>query len=348
MNTNAPAVIPVRDDLDWPEPLRRRAVICALAALLVVLWLGLFAALFGALAGYVLMSLVRRPRLKQLPTVRRVGNVLLAVALIAGGVFALVEGVHLLLNASSDGLPRLMQLVADTLDHIRNFAPDWAVARLPESADELQRALSNWLRDHARDMQHWGHEALRVLAHLVIGLIIGVMARVSIHRRPATAALSALAVARWRQLALAFRDVLSAQLRIALVNAGLTAIYLLVALPSFGFRVPLAMTLVAFTFFASLVPIVGNLLSNTAIIVATLTVSPWLGVASLVFLVVIHKLEYFLNAHFVGNRVDMPVYALLATMLLLEAGFGVVGVVAAPVYCAWLTRELRDNGWIGA
>jgi predicted PurR-regulated permease PerM len=336
------------NDLEWPEPLRRRAVICALVALLVVLKLGLFPALFGALAGYVLMSLVHRPRAKDVPRRRRIANALMAVAIVVGGIVALVEGFHLLLNASSGGLPKLMQLAADTLDHIRSFAPEWLVATLPDTADELQRALSNWLRDHAREMQHWGHEALRVLAHLLIGLVIGVMARISIHRRPATAPLSALAIARWRQLALAFRDVLSAQLRIALVNAVLTAVYLLVALPAFGFHVPLAMTLVALTFFASLLPIVGNLLSNAAIIVASLTVSPFLGLASLVFLIVVHKLEYFLNAHFVGNRVDMPVYALLATMLLLEAGFGVPGVIAAPVYCAWLTRELRDNGWVGA
>jgi hypothetical protein len=30
----------------------------------------------------------------------------------------------------------------------------------------------------------------------------------------------------------------------------------------------------------------------------------------------------------------------------LEAGFGAAGLVAAPVYCAWLTRELRGGRWI--
>lgn len=347
MNTNAPAIAALRGDPDWPEPLRRRAVIGALVALLVVLWLNVFGALFGALAGYVLTALVRRPRAKGLPLRVRLANWLLAAALAAGGAFALVEGFHLIVDASSDGLPRLMQLVADTLDHVRNIAPPWLSASLPESADALQHALSGWLRFHARDMQHWGHEALRVIVHLVLGLVIGVMAYVSTNRRAASAPLSALAIARWRQLVLAFRDVLAAQLRIALVNAVLTAIYLLAILPAFGIHVPLGMTLVAFTFFASLLPIVGNLLANSAIIVAGLTVSMWVGIASFIFLIAIHKLEYFLNAHFVGSRVDMPVYALLATMLLLEAAFGIPGIIAAPVYCAWLTRELRGNGWIG-
>ena len=120
------------------------------------------------------------------------------------------------------------------------------------------------------------------------------------------------------QLALAFGDIVAAQLRISLVNMAVTAAYLLVILPLFGYHVPLATTLVAFTFFASLLPIVGNLLSNAAIVLAALTVSPWLGVASLVFLVVIHKLEYFLNARIVGGRTQMPTYALLAS----DAGAG--------------------------
>ena len=336
------------DDLAWPEPLRRRAVACACGALLLVLWLNLFAALFGALAGYVLFGLVRRTNASHLPRRRRIANALLALALVAGGVFAIFEGFELLLNASTDGLPKLLQLLADTLDQVRGTAPGWIVSWLPDSADSLQQGVSGWLRTHAGEMQHWGREALRVVLHLVIGLVIGVTASISIHRRPAAAPLPALAIARWRQLVLAFADVFAAQLRIALVNAGVTALYLLVVLPVFGAHVPLAKTLVALTFFASLLPIVGNLISNSAIIIAGLTVLLWVGVASFAFLVVVHKLEYFLNAHFVGSRVDMPVYALLASMLLLESAFGVAGLVAAPVYCAWLTRELRCNGWIGS
>lgn len=331
----------------WPPRLRARAVASAGVALLLVLWLHLFAALFGALAGYVLVGLARRPAAEPAPARRRIANIVLAVLLVAGGAIAVFEGVELVLNASSGGLPGLMQLLADTLDQIRDSAPAWLASRLPESADALQLALSGWLRGHAQNLQHWGRMALEILLHLIVGLVIGVVANVSIHRRPATGALSALAVERWRQLARAFRDVLAAQIRIALVNAALTAVYLLAVLPAFGAHVPLAKTLVAFTFFASLLPIVGNLMSNTAIVLAALTVSLAAGVASLVFLIVIHKLEYFLNAHFVGARVDMPVYALLASMLVLEAAFGAAGLVAAPVYCAWLTREMRVNGWIG-
>jgi len=113
-----------------------------------------------------------------------------------------------------------------------------------------------------------------------------------------------------------------------------------------GYRVPLSPTLVGFTFFASLIPIIGNLASNTAITIAALTVSPWLGLASLGFLVIVHKLEYFLNARIVGVRTNVPTYSMLAAMIVLEAAFGLSGLVAAPIYAAWLTRELREGDWI--
>jgi len=334
--------------LAWTEPLRRRAVVAAGLTLLVLLWLKLLAALVGALAGYALYEAASRPVPTAAPSLgRRFGNALLAVLLVGGGALAMFEGVELLVHASSHGLPRLMQLVADTLDSIRSMAPPWIAEHLPDSAQALQGAVSNWLRAHAGQMQQWGSEALHLMLHLFVGLAIGVIAGVSMSTRPSSsAALPALARERWRQLALAFSDLVAAQLRIALVNAGLTAVFLLVLLPAFGVRVPLSVTLVIFTFFVGLLPLVGNLLSNTAIVIASLTVSPWVGLVSLAYLMAIHKLEYFLNAHFVGSRVQMPAYALLASMVILEAAFGVHGIVAAPIYCAWLTRELRENGWI--
>ncbi|HMA07540.1 MAG TPA: AI-2E family transporter [Ramlibacter sp.] len=321
-----------------------RSVAATALVLLLLLWLKLLPALIGALAGFAVFRLVwgceqRRTRAEQLSAS------LLALLLLAGAALAVFEAYELLLSASSDGLPKLLQLMADTLDRIRTTAPDWIVRRLPDSAAALQEALSGWLRAHAGQMQKLGRDALRVTLHLVIGLVIGMLAGHSMRRQP-RADLSRLAQDRWRQLVLAFADILAVQLRIALVNAALTALYLVGILPLLGYHVPLALTLVASTFFASLLPIVGNLFSNTAIVLAALTVSPWLGVASLVFLLAIHKLEYFLNAHFVGSRVSMPPYALLVSMLVLESAFGAAGLIAAPIYCAWLTRELREGGWI--
>lgn len=329
------------------ERLRLRSILIAAGVLLGLLYLHLLSALFAGLAGFVLYRAVRDftgPAQGSWGT-RALRWLMVSVA-VAGLALAFGAGAELLFK--SGGLSRLMQLVADTLDQIRATAPQWVVDRLPESADAVQHAVSGWLREHAGEVQRWGGEALKVLVHIIIGLAIGLMAATA-RSRPHGAPhrpLIVLAQDRMLQLATAFGGVFSAQLRISFINAVLTAIYLLVVLPMFGYRVPLAPTLVGFTFFASLLPIIGNLLSNTAITVAALTVSVWLGVASLGFLVVVHKLEYFLNARIVGGRTNVPTYAMLASMLLLESAFGMAGLVAAPIYCAWLTRELREGEWV--
>lgn len=330
-----------------PEALHLRSVLIAAIALLAVLWLHLISALMAGLGGFVIYRWVRaHTRIGATSLTSRLltaASVSLLLLVLGAALFA---GFELLLSASSDGLAKLLQLMADTLDQIRATAPQWMASRLPDSAAAMQEAISSWLRTHAGEVQHWGRQALHVLVHLLVGLAIGLMAGAAGPPRQPVPVVLRLAQARMEQLALAFVDVVAAQLRISLINTVLTAVYLLVVLPALGYRVPLAMTLVAFCFFASLLPIVGNLLSNAAIVLAALTVSLGLGVASLLFLVVIHKLEYFLNARIVGNRIRVAAYALLASMLVLEAAFGVAGLVAAPIYCAWLTRELRGGNWL--
>jgi predicted PurR-regulated permease PerM len=325
-----------------------RSILFAAAALLAVLWLHVLSALFAGLAGFALYRGVRKftgpAGGSWKKRAMRWIMISVAVALFA---MALLAGFDLLFR--NRGIGRLLQLLADTLDNVRATAPPWIVQHLPESTDAVQQAATGWLREHAGEVPRWGGDALKILVHIVVGLVIGLMAATSTGagfrgrpRRP----LVRLAQDRLLRLATAFSNVFAAQLKISAINTVLTGIYLLVLLPALGFHVPLATTLVGFTFFASLLPIVGNLLSNTAITVAALTVSLWLGVASLGFLVVVHKLEYFLNARIVGGQTNVPTYAMLGSMLVLEAAFGIPGLVAAPIYCAWLVSEMREENWV--
>ncbi|HUG33529.1 MAG TPA: hypothetical protein VMJ90_02075, partial [Anaerolineales bacterium] len=67
----------------------------------------------------------------------------------------------------------------------------------------------------------------------------------------------------------------------------------------------------AVTFIVGLLPVVGNLISNTAITIISFAHSFEIAVASLTYLVVIHKLEYFLNARIVGMRINARAYEIL-------------------------------------
>ena len=92
---------------------------------------------------------------------------------------------------------------------------------------------------------------------------------------------------RFRDFNRSFATVMGAQITISLINTILTAIFVVTV------RLPHAPLVIAITFLCGLVPIVGNLVSNTIIVFLALTVSLKLAIGALVFLVAIHKLEYF-------------------------------------------------------
>jgi predicted PurR-regulated permease PerM len=138
----------------------------------------------------------------------------------------------------------------------------------------------------------------------------------------------------------AFRAIVFAQMRIAAINTIITAIYLVVILPLCGINLPLVKTMIAVTFVTGLIPVVGNVISNTIIAIVSLSNSPAAAIASVVFLVVIHKLEYFLNARIIGGRISAHAWELLIAMFIMEAAFGIEGVIAAPIYYAYIKSEL--------
>jgi len=138
-----------------------------------------------------------------------------------------------------------------------------------------------------------------------------------------------------------FKRVVFAQLRIAAVNAMFTGIYLAVVLPMMDIQLPLTKTLIAITFVAGLIPVLGNLISNSIITIVSLSHSFGVAVGSLIFLVVIHKLEYFLNARIVGGQIRAFAWEILIIMIIMESIFGIAGVIAAPIYYAYIKAELR-------
>jgi predicted PurR-regulated permease PerM len=317
----------------------------ALGLLALVLQLHLLLALLSALATYSLYQamvawLSRRMGLRLAETLT-LAAVLLCTLALGGFIYVGVAELH---EAYRSGkIDNLLASVLATLHGLEDWLPAWLQDKLPQTPSEVQQLLLDWSDAHPERLKLAGQWTGRAAAHLLIGVVIGFLAGAS-PLQPAQG-LSAFTLA-WRarltQLYGAFVDVVSAQLRISAVNTVLTAIFLLLVLPLLGYHLPLAFALVVLTFVVGLLPIVGNLVSNTAITLVALTISPWMAVAALLFLIGVHKLEYFINAKIMGHKLRVRTYELLAVMLVMEAAFGLGGLVAAPVYYAWLTRELRD------
>lgn len=218
---------------------------------------------------------------------------------------------------------------------------------LPANIEELQRTFLQWLREHIVMIQTFGKNAAHVFVTMLIGMILGAI--ISLQRQikgEHHAPLKKELLDRVNLLSAAFRNVVFAQFQISLINTVLSGIFLFGILPLFGIHLPLAKTLVVVTFVCGLLPVVGNLISNTLIFIVGLSLSLWVGGLVLGYLIIIHKVEYFLNARIVGNRIKAKSWEVLLAMVVFEAAFGIPGVVAAPIYYAYLKSELKDAGLI--
>jgi predicted PurR-regulated permease PerM len=315
--------------------------ILAAGSILAVLSLHLLQALFAGMLVFLLVQLAQ-------PLVGRVvagsRGKLVATAVLAMLIIAGMVGLGLWIASmlhGGGGLDAIWAKMAEALDSANDVLPPWLLGSLPNSGPELKAEAAHWLREHAPELRLLGKEAGVAFAHILIGMIIGAM--VAVHdvsarneRRPLAAAMHERVGTFYKS----FRRVFVAQGKIAAINAFFTGLYLLAILPALGIHLPFGKTMVLITAIVGLLPVVGNLISNSIIVMISFSVSPYAALLSLLFLVVLHKAEYFLNARIVGGEIDARAWEILIAMVLMEALFGFGGVALAPVVYAYIKAEL--------
>jgi predicted PurR-regulated permease PerM len=139
---------------------------------------------------------------------------------------------------------------------------------------------------------------------------------------------------RFENLYRSFAKVMGAQIIVSAINTVLTALFLILC----GY--PYSALLLCLVFLCGLIPIVGNLLSNTVIVGVGFTISPQTGILALVFLIVIHKFEYFLDSKIVGRRIGSPMWLTLIGLLVGERLMGVPGMILAPAMLHYIRYEI--------
>ena len=319
-----------------------------LAALWLIMWQGLLPGLLCVCLGFLatrwfsprLGALTRSPD-HQSPRLAAAVVVLIPVLLIA---VLLPRARGVILDAPGT-YRELLAFMARTVLEFRDRLPPDMAAQLPTAASDVQRAIATYLASKAGTLATTGRAWLSGLLFAYIGLLVGALAAA----RPSVIMLKPLAAQlhlRLTRFGETFRQIVVAQFWIALFNTFLTAIFLLVVLPLWDTRLPYTMALILLTFAAGLIPIVGNLICNVVLTLVGLSVSPWVALACLAFLIAIHKAEYFINAKVIGRRTHMGVWELLAVMFVMEAVFGPAGLVAAPLFYAYVKKELQAAGWV--
>jgi len=316
-------------------------------SMLFVLELHLLPALLSGLLVYALVHALSGPlRQNKLIGARARAVVVASLAIMVAVALSLLVWIAITFFRSDAGnVPALLHKMAEIIDEYREALPGWLQGYFPFDSTGIREWLVSWLREHAREVQMLGKEAVRVTVDVLVGMVIGTL--VSLHEAvsvPESGSLARALAVRASRFSSAFHSVVFAQVRIAALNSLFAAVYLAVVLPVFGIHLPLVKTMIAITFIAGLLPVIGNVVSNSVIVVVSLGSSFSVAGASLVFLVLIHKLEYFLNARIIGSRIHAHAWELLIVMLAMESAFGIAGVVAAPIYYAYVKGELADRG----
>lgn len=269
---------------------------------------------------------------------------ILAAALITTVLIgAFVSAVMFLSNTLSNeqNLAGLAAKLGESVNDIKNDLPPTLLSYLPESMLSLNGSVSDLIKEHTRELGVAGKESLHTFAHILIAVVVALMLSMSSFAALAKSQPFAKAMReRIQLLGKAFENIVFAQIKISAINTLLTGIFLLIVLPYFGVNLPYNKTLVIVTFFAGLLPVIGNLISNTIITVISISVSLKVAIAALVFLVGIHKLEYFINAKIIGIKINAAAWELLLALLVMESLFGITGLLIAPILYAYIKSEL--------
>jgi len=314
-------------------------------ALLGVLSLGLLPAL---LAGLLIFQIIEfgAESLAKYGIRQKIGRLFLLTVVSTVVVLSLsllIVGLASFVSSGPESLVVLLQKMADVVDTGKNYLPEWIQNYVPSNLHEVQVASSEWLRNNAGRLSVLGGDIGIFLVHIIIGMIIGGMVALHHDIRGERGVLAEALGERIGNVSLAFRDIVFSQIRISALNTLLTGIFLAIVMPLLGHPLPLTKVMILVTFVAGLLPIIGNLISNTVIFLIALSVSPIAAFGSLAFLIVVHKLEYFVNARIIGGRIHARAWELLIAMLVMESAFGLPGVVAAPIYYAYVKQELSSR-----
>lgn len=212
---------------------------------------------------------------------------------------------------------------------------------MPSDIHDLQRLLIGWIREHLDIVQKISRNVVHIVATVLIGMFLAVIIYLRNSNDHSSAPLKKAILLRLNILASSFHSVVFAQIQVSFLNTILTSLFIFVLLPLFDIIFPFSKTVMIMTFIAGLIPIIGNLISNFVILLIGLSISLEAAFFALVYLVVIHKLEYFVNAKIFGGRINASAWEILLSILVFESAFGLAGVIAAPIYYAYIKAELR-------
>ena len=268
----------------------------------------------------------------------------LGIVIYSVGVFAIGYGLFFFSKQAYKTVPEIAET---TIPAVVNFAERKGI-ELPFTDYASARTLAvQEVKDRMANLGRYAREATLQLAMLIIGLVVAVSLFINakwetegdpdVMKGSLYSTVVRELAQRFETFYGSFSRVIGAQIIISAINTGLTSVFLIWN----GF--PYTTVIVVLTFLCGLLPIIGNILSNTLIVGVAFTISPNMALIALIFLVVIHKLEYFLNSKIIGDRIKNPMWLTLIGLILGEKLMGIPGMILAPVVLHYIKVEASRN-----
>jgi predicted PurR-regulated permease PerM len=307
----------------------RISFVFIVSTLVVVGWLHLATPLITALFAYFALD--------KLNFTGRKWAALTLFILLACGIF---YGFAYFLKQAFVALP---QIVSESVPSIIQYAQSHGLALPFDDVNSLKVLLLDTIRAQLRYLGNFARIATKEFIFLVIGLAVAISiffdpkldlgrGDYAIKNNLYSLCCDQIA-ARFRSIYHSFATVMGAQIIISVINTLLTTIFVL------SISLPYSAVVIGSTFLCGMIPIIGNLISNSVIVGLAFTISPQLAVAALVFLVALHKLEYFLNSKIIGDRIKNPFWLTLLGLILREKLLGIPGMVLASVILNYIKVE---------
>ena len=263
----------------------------------------------------------------------------MALALFLVVLSATVYGFGFFIRQAFIAFPKI---ATESIPPIIAYAQRHGIELPFSDVESLKAATFDVIKDEFLFVGNFARAATKQLVFVLIGIVVAVSLflnpRIQKFASKPTGPNLFIAVTdeikiRFRSFYESFETVMGAQLAISAINTVLTTIFVLVI------SLKYAALVIGLTFLCGLLPIVGNLISNSIIVGIALTVSPRIAIAALVFLIVLHKLEYFLNSKIIGDRIKNPVWLTLLALIIGERFMGIPGMILAPVVLYYIKVE---------
>lgn len=302
-------------------------------AIALVGWLHMATLLITALIGYFALQQFSFRRSKPVA--------LMLFTLVSGLV---LYGFFFFIKKGSVAFPAIAE---STIPVLLEFAEKQNVELPFTDLQSLKAVAVSEVRDRFAALPNYARAAIFQLVYLIIGVVIAVSlflnSKLGLEGDPTVSHNSIYALTmgelsiRVRTFYQSFTRVMGAQIIISAINTVMTGSFL------FAAGLPYAPLLTILTFLCGLLPIVGNLISNTVITSVAFVKSPQLALVALGFLIVVHKLEYFLNSKIIGDRIRNPMWMTLIGLLVGEKLMGIPGMILAPVVLHYIKIEASRN-----